>query len=59
MLHVRYKIDKSDIHSAAYLVATRDIERGEELAQNYLEFETEDDLKKRGIKTEDPSECQG
>ena len=30
----------------AYLVATRDIKRGEELTQNYLEFETKEDLKK-------------
>lgn len=34
----------------AYLVATRDISENEELTQNYLEFETEEDLKKRGIK---------
>src|SRR3989344_7142663 len=30
----------------AYLVATRDIEPGEELTQNYLEFETVEDLKR-------------
>ncbi len=34
----------------AYLVATRDIEKGEELTQNYLEFETKEDLVRRGIK---------
>ena len=34
----------------AYLIATRDIKRGEELTQNYLEFESEEDLKERGIK---------
>lgn len=34
----------------AHLVATRDISENEELTQNYLEFETEEDLKKRGIK---------
>lgn len=34
----------------ALLVTTRDIEKGEELTQNYLEFESEKDLKKRGIK---------
>ena len=33
----------------AYLVTTRDVEAGEELTQNYLEFETEEDLKRRGI----------
>lgn len=33
----------------AYLVTTRAIARGEELTQNYLEFETEDDLRNRGI----------
>ncbi len=36
-------------HTEAYLVTTRDIKTGEELTQNYLEFETEADLMKRGI----------
>ncbi|HSW89314.1 MAG TPA: SET domain-containing protein [Patescibacteria group bacterium] len=36
-------------HTEAYLVATRDIQSGEELTQNYLEFESEVDLKNRGI----------
>jgi len=36
----------------AYLVATRNIRAGEELTQNYLEFESEEDLKRRGIKVE-------
>lgn len=36
-------------HKEAYLIATRDIEVGEELTQNYLEFETAEDLKRRGI----------
>lgn len=36
-------------HEEAHLVATRDIKKGEELTQNYLEFESEEDLKKRGI----------
>lgn len=36
-------------HDEAYLVATRDIKVGEELTQNYLEFESEEDLKRRGI----------
>ena len=33
----------------AYLIAVRDIKKGEELTQNYLEFETESDLLERGI----------
>lgn len=36
-------------HEEDYLVAIKDIKFGEELTQNYLEFETEDDLKRRGI----------
>ena len=36
-------------HSEAYLIAARDIKKGEELTQNYLEFETAEDLKKRGV----------
>lgn len=36
-------------HDEAYLVATRNIEIGEELTQNYLEFETQEDLERRGI----------
>lgn len=36
-------------YDEAYLIATRDIEEGEELTQNYLEFETEEDLRRRGI----------
>lgn len=34
----------------AYLIASRDIKLGEELTQNYLEFESVEDLKNRGIK---------
>lgn len=37
-------------HKDAYLIATRDVKKGEKLTQNYLEFETKEDLKKRGIK---------
>lgn len=37
-------------HKDAYLVATKDIKTGEELTQNYLEFESESDLLNRGIK---------
>ncbi len=36
-------------HPEAYITATRDIRAGEELTQNYLEFETPEDLKRRGI----------
>jgi len=36
-------------HAEAYLVASRDIKAGEELTQNYLEFESQEDLLKRGI----------
>jgi SET domain-containing protein len=42
--------DKS--HSEAYLITTRNIKEGEELTQDYLEFEKEEDLKRRGISTE-------
>ena len=34
----------------AYLATSRNIKLGEELTQNYLEFESMEDLKKRGIK---------
>lgn len=33
----------------AYLTAIRDIKSGEELTQNYLEFENEDVLRSRGV----------
>ena len=36
-------------HEEAYLVATRDIKAGEELTQNYLKFESPEDLAERGI----------
>lgn len=39
-------------HKDAYLIATRDIKAGEELTQNYLEFETKEDLRRRDIKVE-------
>ena len=42
-------VTQDDTHNEAYLVATRDINKGEELTQNYLEFESEEDLKRRGI----------
>lgn len=36
-------------HTEAYLIASRDIKKGEELTQNYLEFESKEDLANRGI----------
>ncbi len=33
-----------------YLVAVRDVKKGEELTQDYLEFESEEDLKRRVIR---------
>lgn len=61
MWHVDFDVSKFINHSydaaltqnsdfdEAYLVATRDIEMGEELTQNYLEFESSEDLLRRGI----------
>ena len=37
-------------HHSMYLIAKRDIKVGEELTQNYLEFESKEDFEKRGIK---------
>lgn len=42
-------VTQDSAHSEAYLVTTRDVSKGEELTQNYLEFESEADLKERGI----------
>ena len=36
-------------HDEAYLIATQDLEIGDELTQNYLEFESKNDLMRRGI----------
>ncbi len=36
-------------HDEAYIVAARDIVQEEELTQNYLEFESQEDLERRGI----------
>ena len=36
-------------HKDAYLVTTRDMKAGEEITQNYLEFESAEALKQRGI----------
>lgn len=61
MWHVDFDVSKFINHSydatlaqdpsldEASLVATRDIEIGEELTQNYLEFESPEDLQRRGI----------
>lgn len=60
--HVDFDVSKFINHSAnatvtqdstkedAYLIAIRDIKAGEELTQNYLEFESEEVLRNRGIK---------
>lgn len=42
-------VTQDENHDEAYLIATRDILSGEELTQNYLEFETQEDLIRRGI----------
>lgn len=42
-------LTQDEKHDEAYLVATRDIQPGEELTQNYLEFEGPEDLERRGI----------
>lgn len=36
-------------HDEAYIVASRDIKPGEELTQSYLEFESQEDLERRGV----------
>ena len=36
-------------HTEAHLVAARDIKAGDELTQNYLEFETPEEFAERGI----------
>lgn len=36
----------------AYLIALRDIKSGEELTQNYLEFESKNVLRSRGVKVD-------
>jgi SET domain-containing protein len=38
--------------SEAYILATKDIRTGEELTQNYLEFESMEDLQRRGVPVE-------
>ena len=43
-------LTQNSSHKDAYLITTRKVKKGEELTQNYLEFEAEKDLRKRGIK---------
>jgi SET domain-containing protein len=45
----RANLTQHDNRDEAYLIAARDISIGEELTQNYLEFETQEDLAHRGI----------
>lgn len=40
---------QSSEHKDTYLITTRDLKKGEGLTQNYLEFESKEDLEKRGI----------
>lgn len=42
-------VTQDDNHDEAYLVAVRDIAADEEITQNYLEFESQDELAHRGI----------
>lgn len=42
-------VTQDNKHTDAYLIAVRDIKMGVELTQNYLEFESIDDLRNRGI----------
>lgn len=42
-------VTQDPAHDEAYLVAKRDIKAGEELTQNYLEFESQADLVRRGV----------
>jgi SET domain-containing protein len=44
-------VTQDENYKEAYLIATRDIESAEELTQNYLEFETQEDLERRGIQS--------
>ncbi len=42
-------VTQSPEHEDAYLITTRAVKAGEELTQNYLEFESPEDLQRRGI----------
>lgn len=41
---------QDEAHDEAYLIASRDIALGDEITQNYREFESQEDLARRGIK---------
>lgn len=45
-------LTQDEEYGEAHLIATRDIKKGEELTQNYLEFESVEDLERRGISLE-------
>lgn len=45
-------LTQDETKDETYLVTTRNLQKGEELTQNYLEFESEEDLLERGIKIE-------
>jgi len=42
-------VTQDPCYAESHLIATRDIKKGEELTQNYLEIESEDELRKQGI----------
>ena len=42
-------LTQDEKYTDAYLITTKKIEEGEELTQNYREFESDEDLKQRGI----------
>ena len=43
-------VTQDETYQDMYLIAKKNISKGEELTQNYLEFESEEDLLNRGIK---------
>jgi hypothetical protein len=45
-------LTQDNSYASAHLITTREIKKGEELTQDYLEFESKKDLKNRGISTE-------
>lgn len=42
-------VSQDNTYESAYLVATRNIKSWEEITQNYLEFESEDELRNRWV----------
>lgn len=46
-------LTQDESHTEAFLVATRAIKKGEELTQNYAEFESAADMQARGISDQD------